>query len=160
MQPLIQYNSHKSLILTFFDQRFSDFSWKNYTWKQIKKKKSCKSSFWSEVFKKCLNMLFCFQKQLLQFWSLNLWGFDPGLKQAQDKPSNLSSALILTKGQIMPYTLLASPIFRPSYDPDVILENSFRTDQNKQKRLWKKYGFVDSRFVKTCHYSINDLNSL
>jgi hypothetical protein len=44
------------------------------------KKNSCKKNFWSEVYKKCQYLLFCFQLQLLQFLSLNRYGFDPGLE--------------------------------------------------------------------------------
>ena len=79
----------------YFPQRFSNFFWKvalgNKT-KYVFLINMQSSS--SKVYKICRNQFFCFQLQLLQFLSLNICAFDPGLGAViYLQPSNLSSAI-------------------------------------------------------------------
>ena len=81
MQPLIKHTSSQIIdFYLYFPQRFRDLSWKSCTWNQNENYVTWIKDFWSKVYKKCQNLLFCFHVQLLKCFSLKLGTFDPGLE--------------------------------------------------------------------------------
>ena len=90
MQSLMQHIFSQTIdSYLCFPQRFSDFFWKSSS---LKTNQKLLLSFWSEIYKKCQNLLFCFQ---VQFLSPSFCG----LIQGQDKLLHISNLVI----SLVPY---------------------------------------------------------